>query len=118
MSRERIEEFVADYSFMDSNYAQLLDVLEIARGGVPERAHFMKDMDANVDRMKGWLIKHIGADWASATRPNRDSKLGIGRGVPPWEEVATTMSQSGKDAVPAFVSRHVRDLTKSFYRFS
>ena len=117
VSVPRIEEFVADYSFMNYNYAHLLSVLEVARGGVPERAHYMKEMDTNVDTMKGWLIKHIGADWASATSLNRDSKLGIGRGVLPWEEVRTTMSQSGKDAVPAFVGRHVRDLTKTFYRF-
>ena len=117
VSEPRIEEFVRNYSFLDANYAAMLDVMASVRSGAPDKAHYMRDMDSNVDCMKAWLIEKVGADWAEATRANINSELGIGRGTPPWEEMRTTMSQAGKDAVPAFVARHVRDLTNSFYRF-
>jgi len=93
----------------------LLDVLEVAK---PDRAHHMRDMDSNVDRMKGWLARHIGPDWATATRRNTNSRLGITRGVLPWVEMQRANTKTGGDAVPAFVERHVRHLTNNFYTFN
>ena len=114
VSEERIQQFVANYSFMNSNYSALLDAIEVARPGSAN----MREMDGNVDRMKGWLIRHVGNDWATATRQNAQSQLGIGgRGVPPWQEMRTAMTRPGDDAVPAFVARKVRNLTNSFYTF-
>ena len=55
VSENRIEEFVANYSFMNSNYSALLDMIEVAR---PGRAN-MRELDGNVDRMKGWLVQHV-----------------------------------------------------------
>lgn len=115
VSENKIEEFVANYSFLNSNYAALLDVLEVAK---PDRAHHMRDMDSNVDRMKGWLVRHIGPDWATATRRNANSRLGITRGVLPWVEMQRANTKTGGDAVPAFVERHVRHLTNNFYTFN
>lgn len=117
VSEPRIEEFVANYSFLDSNYTALLDMLEVAHGGAAGRAHYMKDTDSNVDKMKGWLVNNVGATWALATRRNTNSQLKIGRGQPPWQEMKDAMSQPGKAAVPAFIASHVRELTYSFYRF-
>ena len=77
----------------------------------------MREMDTNVDRMKGWLLQHVGRDWATATRRNQNSQLGITRGVAPWAEMHAAMTRRGDDSVPAFVARRVRDLTNSFYRF-
>ena len=113
VSQERIQEFVKKYSFMQANYKALLDAMNVVR---PASAK-MRDMDSNVDTMKGWLVEKIGADWAHATRRNTESKLGIGRGKTPWGEMEATMSQQGADAVPAFVARKVRSLTDSFYAF-
>ena len=113
VSEERIQEFVKNYSFMQANYSALLDAMNVVR---PASAK-MRDMDSNVDKMKGWLVEKIGADWAQATRRNDRSELGIGRGKTPWDEMEATMSQQGADAVPAFVARKVRSLTDSFYAF-
>ena len=88
VSESRIEEFVANYAFMNHNYAALLDMLEISR---PTRAN-MRDMDANVARMKDWLITHIGATWDAAVLANANSKLGIStRGQPPWKEMRSAI---------------------------
>ena len=113
VSEERIENFVANYAFMNSSYSALLDSIGVTRSGQAN----MRDMDSNVDRMKAWLVRCIGPDWATATRQNTHSQLGIGRGVLPWVEMQTAMTRRGDDAVPAFVSRRTRDLTNSFYRF-
>ena len=79
----------------------------------------MRDMDGNVDRMKHFLLDNVGVDWATATAANQVSKLGIdSRGVVPWDEVRTAMTQTGNDATPAFVARHVRNLTSSFFAFT
>ena len=98
---------------MQSNYTSLLDTMDLARTG---HAH-MRDMDTNVDRMKGWLMDRIGTTWAQATRWNSESELEISRGKVLWEEMRETMSQRGDDAVPAFVASKVRGLTSNFYRF-
>lgn len=115
VSEQRIENFVENYSFMDHNYTALLDSVNFARSGNAN----MRDMDGNVARMKSFLVANIGHDWATATAANVVSKLGIdARGDVPWNEVRTTMTQHGNDATPAFVARHVRNLSNSFFAFS
>ena len=59
----------------------------------------------------------IGPDWATATSPNIVSKLEITHGVPPWQEMAKTMSQSGNSSILSRVGKAARDLTHSFYAF-
>ena len=114
VSEQKIERHILNYSLLSSNYGALLDLIEVAH---PGRAN-MRELDSNVNRMKDWLISNIGADWATATQANQNSKLGIGRGVPPWEEMERMMTRQGVDSVPAHVSRVVRELTSSFYTFS
>ena len=115
VSEQRIENFVENYSFLDHNYAALVDVIEVAR---PVFFH-MRNMDGNVDRMKHFLVDKVGVDWVTATAANQVSKLGIDtRGSVPWDEVRTTMTRQGSDSTPAFVARHVRDLTSSFFAFT
>lgn len=114
VSEPRIEEFVANYSLMNSNYSSLLEMMKKVR---PGRAN-MRDMDSNIDRMKGWLVEKVGADWATATRNNTVSALGIGRGKNPWDEMHTANTRQGTSSVPAFIARRTRGLTHSFYRFN
>ena len=73
----------------------MLDVMASVRAGAPDRAHYMRDMDSNVDAMKAWLIDRVGKDWAEATRYNTQSNLEIGCGTPPWKEMQDAMSQPG-----------------------
>eukprot|EP00965_Chrysotila_dentata_P007302 236359-Pleurochrysis_carterae.AAC.1 len=76
-------------------------------------------MDADVALLKNLFLTKIGSSWQSATRANTHGMLGITRGRVPWDEVKDVMMQSGSDtAPPAFVARHVRNLTSSFYFFS
>ena len=115
VSEDRIEEFVANYSFLHHNYSAMREMVEAAS---PAGVSFMRDMDGNVARMKDWLIKNIGSDWNTASRPNRNSKLGIsGRGKPPWDEIRDAMTKTGADSVASHVSEVVRGMTDSFYRF-
>ena len=113
VTESRIENHVANFSLLDSNYKALLDMFEVDPGSAK-----MRDLSGNASRMKDWLINNIGADWATATAANQDSRLGIGRGVLPWEEMRTAMTRQGADSVPAHVASVVRDLTNSFYAFS
>ena len=110
-----VEDFVDNYAFMESNYTALLNEFDIARPGQAN----MREMDGNVNRMKSFLITNIGADWATATAANQVSRLGIdSRGIVPWDEVRTAMTRVGVDSTPAFVARHVRHLTHTFFPFS
>jgi hypothetical protein len=114
VSDARIEKFVENYAFMNHNYASLLSMADKKQAGVAK----MRDMDGNVARMKGWLVRHVGADWATASAPNSNSKLGISsRGQPPWKEMRAAMTKPGADSVPSHVASVVRGLTSSFYRF-
>lgn len=116
VSETRIEHFIGYYSFTDAAYRALLDDANFSND---RNESFMKDLDSNVSKLKAHLMKHVGQTWAAATQPNSNSKLGISaRSIPPWEEVEKTMTRTGKDSVPAFVARHVRDLTSQFYAFN
>lgn len=115
VSEERISRFIKCFPLLEHNYAVLRGILL-----PPQQRHaaFMKDMDSDVGILKAFFIQNLGRDWATASRANSISKLGIGRGKAPWEEVDATMRQSGSDSTPALVERHVRNLTSSFYRWS
>jgi hypothetical protein len=116
VSEERIKRFVRNYSFSDAAYRALLDDLRMNDG---RKESFMKSLDSNVNTLKAHLSRLVGRTWQEATTPNSQSKLGIqGRQMVPWEEVDQTMSRTGRDSVPAFVARHVRDLTGTFYAFA
>ena len=116
VSTERISEFVKNYAFTDTNYRKLLDDANLAYNRTES---FMKGLDGNVAALKAHLMQHVGGTWHAATQPNAVSKLGIpSRPAVPWKEVESVMTQTGKDSVPAFVARHVRDLTSNFYAFT
>lgn len=116
VSESRIAEFIENYSLLEHNYNYLMKATGIASTG---RTTHMKSMDCNVNKMKGWLIANVGANWAIATRAKNDSALGISsRGKPPWQEVDDVMQRQGNDSVSSHVSRVVRELTHTFYQFS
>ena len=115
VSETRIQQFVKDFAFMDTAYRALL---HDANMEYDKTESFMKSLDSNVEKLKAHLMLHVGSTWAAATQPNVQSKLQIpGRKQTPWAEVKAVMTQTGKDAVPAFVAGHVRDLTQNFYSF-
>ena len=92
ISEQRIEDFVENYAFMESNYTSLLNEFNHARSGQSN----MRELDGNVNRMKSFLVSNIGADWATATAANQVSRLGIdSRGIVPWDEVRTAMMRTG-----------------------
>ena len=116
VSEERIEEFVRNFSFTDASYRALLADVNLSHDRTES---FMKDMTSCVESLKATLNRHVGSTWDAATQPNTVSKLGIsGRQIPPWEEVENVMTRTGKDSVPAFVARHARELTSTYYSFN
>lgn len=116
VSPKRIASFISSYALLQSNYYALLDAHDHKVNGAAKK---MKDMDSNVDTMKGWLMDKVGADWATATRDNDTSNIGMSsRGAPPWVEVRTAMHQDGQHAVDQHVARKVRELTSTFFAFS
>ena len=116
VSEDRIEDFVRNFSFTDAAYMGLLADANLS---YDKHESFMKDITSNVESLKAHLNRLVGSTWDAATQPNAVSKLGIAsRPSPPWEEVVDVMTRTGKDSVPAFVARHVRDLTSTFYSFN
>lgn len=116
VSEARIEDFVFKYSLVQHNYTMLLDGAAMKTN---RRHHAkMRAMDGNVAAMKAWLMKHVGADWHEATSPNSNSKLGMQRARVPWDEMREAMNQRGQQSVTAFVAKHVRGLTSSYYSFA
>eukprot|EP00965_Chrysotila_dentata_P036337 1210244-Pleurochrysis_carterae.AAC.1 len=64
-------------------------------------------------------MARIGPNWATAMRSNSHSALGLTRGEPPWKEVEKVMTQTGANtSTLAFVARHVRNLTHTYYSFA
>ena len=110
-----IEKSIQRYPFISHSHSQLHHAF---MGHRAEHARHLKDMEADVQILVQWLIDGVGGDWRTATAPRTVSALGISaRGAPPWDEMHTTMTRAGNDSVPAFVARHVRNLTSGFYVF-
>lgn len=115
VSEERITKFVAGYALTDTNYqllrAQFLDQRK-------EYIHKMKSIEEDSVKLKTFFLNKIGRDWATASRRNAESELGITRGVLPWVEVRDAARAGGNDSVPSYVETTVRRYTNTFYRFS
>ena len=107
--------FIADFAFTDTA-AQTLKTWAFSNRA--ERERFMKDMEDDVQKLKGLFMDKIGPDWATATRPNSASKLGIKRGKVPWTEVHETMTKRGNESTVAWIEGTARRLTHSFYVWS
>ena len=69
-------------------------------------------------KLKTFFMDNIGRDWATATRNNDESCIGITRGKTPWTEVRDTARAGGKDSMAWFVSDTVKRYTHTFYRWS
>eukprot|EP00965_Chrysotila_dentata_P210281 6185805-Pleurochrysis_carterae.AAC.1 len=86
VSEERIEEFIHMFPLLQENYTVLRAWL--SHSAADEHTAFMKDMDKDVAKLKGFFIDKVGHDWATATRANSVSHLGIStRSKTPWAEV-------------------------------
>ena len=71
-----------------------------------ERKQQMKDMTRDVALLKEWLREKIGQDWATATAPNLDSKLGVSdKYFPPWDMDKQNAQKQGSDSLEAYVKR-------------
>ena len=113
ISEERIERFVARFALLSANE----DVMRASLHPKDGNSAKMKSLDSDVALLKGFFMDRIGSTWFEATRQNDDSELGIGRGVPPWEEMHTKSHQAGNDSVPYYVAEVVRRYTSSYFVF-
>lgn len=113
VSESRIANCIENYALLESNYRMLLDATQTTASVTGK----MKEMDSNVNAMKGWLMDQVGADWNTATRENENSNLNLGRGMKPWMEIREAMCKEGRDSVTSHVARHVRGLTNTFFAF-
>ena len=107
VSPERIGNFIRAFPFLQRGKDMLHQWLLAGR---KDKQTFMKDMDADVQKLKQWFVDKVGADWRAATRRNSNSQLGLASGKLPWKEVAETSQKGGEDAVAAYVARHARSL--------
>ena len=113
VSEERIERFVDRFALLCANDDAMRATLHPKDGSSAK----MKSIDNDVALLKGFFMDTIGSDWNEATRPNDDSEMGIGRGVPPWEEMDRKSNLAGNDSVPHFVAETVRRYTSSYFVF-
>ena len=113
-TEDALERHLRTYSFTHHSYQQLRYRF---LGHRADHESFMKDMDADVQIIVEWLLDCVGRTWSTATARNTVSRLGITRGVAPWDEMARSMSQTGGNSVPSFVARHARNLTRGFFTF-
>ena len=112
LSEERISKFVAGFALSDASN-QLLREQFLDRNQL--RATKMKSIDADSLKIKSFFMDKIGRDWATASRRNQESRLGITRGKKPWDEVREAATAGGKDSIAEFVKETVRRYTLSFY---
>ena len=115
VSERRIDNFILGFPFMEHCQDTLSDFLY---ANYSKETAFMKDMDADVHTLVGHLRATVGSTWQHAARANHISALGIvHRGPLPWDEIHTTMTRTGADALPTVINRHLNTCTSSFYAF-
>lgn len=115
ISEERISKFVAGFALTDANNQMLRDQFLDRR---KVRQTKMKCIDADTLLLKTFFVDKIGRDWATASRRNDQSQLGITRGKLPWDEVLESARAGGKDSIACFVSDTVRRYTDTYYQWS
>ena len=113
VSPEAIDRAVAECSLLTHN-------MHVLKHGMAYDARLMKDIDNDVNKLKGELYALMGGTWRAARAQKQRAPWTIAqnqRGAPPWEEVERTMTCGGNDSVANVVARHARNLTKSYYTF-
>lgn len=111
VSEELIQRRLKDHRFLDVVDRGMDEMIYNMRKAA--RAQ-MKDMDQDVDKLKGLLRRAVGSTWQQATRPNRNSRLNIDAkyGLP-WEAIKHAHLigvQGGEESVQDYAMRHVRRL--------
>jgi len=105
VSEERIARFIQEYPFTATVANGLRQVMYEHRA---DPLHKLKDMDADVQKLKEFFRRRIGKNWAEASKENTIPKLvGAGARGTPWEAVLKVASQTGRDSVHEWVRRQV-----------
>ena len=113
VSPEAIERAVAECSVLTHN-------LHVMKETTSSYERLMKDIDKDVEKLKGELRALMGSTWRAARAHKARAPWTTSqneRGAPPWDEVERTMTRAGNDSVANVVARHARHLTRSYYTF-
>ena len=112
VSEERISNFIEEYPFTSTVANGLRQLMYEHRA---DRERKLKDMDADVQRLKELFRRRIGTTWAEASRRNDDHVLvGAGARGKPWDAVQIVGVQTGADSVHEWVRRQVHKYAPFF----
>ena len=112
VSEERISNFIEEYPFTSTVANGMRQLMYEHRA---DRERKLKDMDADVQRLKELFRRRIGTTWAEASRRNDDHMLvGAGARGQPWDAVRITGVQTGTDSVHEWVRRQVHKYAPFF----
>ena len=113
VSEAQINDFVANWAFIETVSAHAHDLIYSNRA---ERHWRGRDVRKDIDALKDFFRKSIGATWAQATRVTTRLTVttGADRKMPPWEEIARVMRRPGADAPHAYIRNYVDGLTPYF----
>ena len=99
---------IQQHPFMDTVDKELRQIMGVDRSATEAK---LKDMDADVAKLKVMFDQLIGATWARAARQNnRSNLLSNARGArikPPWQEYEDIAGSQGQDSNAAYVRRHL-----------
>ena len=107
VSEESIWNFIQDQPFLSTVERELR---QLVGEETSLDASKLKNMDADVDKLKAMFDREIGATWAQAAAHNTVSKLLLGaraRVAAPWREYEEVSQRTGNDSTAAYVRRHL-----------
>ena len=113
VSAERIKRFIEQWPFLETVSKGLRQIIWRMRG---DRKGHMKDMDADVQKLKELFRTKVGRTWAVASTPNAGTPQLIGEGWRgrPWVSMRMTMNKHGVDSVHEWICRHLDTYTGFF----
>ena len=113
VSEEQIIKFISNWPMLEVVQEHMREILYANRA---ERHWRGRDVDADVETLKRFFRRHIGATWVEATRPNAVVAVTTGhnRQKRPWREIAGVMARRGADAPHAYIRRYVTGMTPYF----
>ena len=114
VSETQISNFVADWPFLEAVQEQMRELLY---ANCAERHWRGRDVRKDIDTLKAFFRRAVGASWARASRPDSTMRVtvaGRNAGRKPWKEVQAVMARSGEAAPHKYIKKYVEEMTPFF----
>lgn len=114
VSEAQINSFCDNWAFVEHVKDHLRSILYVNRA---EKHWRGRNVRADIDKLKAFFRKEVGATLAEATRRNTTQRVTAGHdraARPPWREINEVLTRRGNDAMHVYIREYIERMTKFF----